>query len=349
MFFMLLKFGINLIFATCTSFAYGVNDTNLVSNYLTKVYAAEVQLINGNKEKSMKLYRSAFDSDKNQNFIFLKDIHNALMLAYQNGNIHYFEKFLYYLKHFDVDSLFFESEGYEDLDESAFSTLVRTFFENQPSRDADSPVCSLFERFMVLDQSIRKACREKYGNYYRFCGEEIALLDSLILSQLIGYFNAYGIPSDSEFCDMNRYSTPSYRIIIRHNLQWCRTEIIDYLKKQIGYIHPQILADILNRLYNNPCDGSEVKDPLGLSYHLRLGDDLYLIVPDEDLLDGINHNRAALHLDNFNDFHKKLRFQEFNPEYVLFYPVLISTIDASSGYMESLKSSFKNYKVKEEQ
>lgn len=338
-----------VIIATFTSLTWGVNDSNVVSNYFNKVYSAEMHLITGNNEKSMELYVSAFDFGKGQKIIFLKDLHNALMLAYQNENYHYFEKFLYYLNSFDVDSSFFQSVGYENIGESGFSTLAHTFFDNKQTMESRPSVCSFFKRLMVLDQSIRNACREEYGNYYRFCGEEIALLDSLVLVQLLGYFNAYGIPTDSEFCNMTRYSTPSYRILIRHNLQWCRTEIIDYLKTKIGYIHPQILADILNRLNNNPCDGSEIKDPLGLSYHVRLGADLYIIEPDEELIEGINKNRLSLHLDNLTDFHNKLRFQELNPEYILFYPVLIRGIDGSSDFINSLRNDFKDYKVEERQ
>ncbi|TVR86765.1 MAG: hypothetical protein EA411_09615 [Saprospirales bacterium] len=329
---------------SCT--LYAQSSSVAVESYFSKIYSAENNLVEGNHEQSLNQYNRAFESDREEKIIFLKDIHNALMLAYQNGDTEYFEKFLHHLNDYDINKTFFETVGYEDIRETNFYPIVRTFFENKPERTDDSPVCSLFERLFVLDQSIRSACREKYlGSLYHYCSEEIKLLDSLILAQLSGYFRAYGIPQESEFCDVSKHFVPPYHLIIRHNLQWCRTEIIDYLKGEIGRIHPQILADILKSMYNNSCDGSETSDPLGLSHQLRLGSDLYLIPLSEEKMDEINQNRKAINLDSFEDFHKKILFQEFNPEYYLVHGFFIPQFDADKGVLDGLRERFEEFRV----
>ncbi len=330
--------------------AYGLSDTCAVSTYFNTIYSAEIHLVEGNRDESMKLYYEAFNFEGEEKIIFIKDLHNALMLAYQNGNTGYFEKFISHLNDYDVDSSFFETVGYEDLKDSRFHPIVRSFFVNKIDNHSNSPVCEFFERLTILDQSIRRACGEKYGNYYYYCGEEIALLDSLVLLQLKDYFEEHSIPKESEFCDVLRYSLLPYHLIINHNLQWCRVEMIKILKKEIGTIHPQVIADLMHYTFNNPCDGSDSKDPLGLGYHFRLGldGDLYIVPPPEESISDINRSREAIYLDWHEDFHQKLIFQNFNPEYVLVYGNFIPIIDADEAFINTLKERFMDFRVIEQ-
>lgn len=328
--------------------AYGLSDTCAVSTYFNTIYSAEIHLVDGNHEESMKLYYEAFNSEGEEKIIFIKDLHNALMLAYQNGNTGYFEKFIYHLNDYDVDSSFFETVGYKDLKDSRFHPIVLSFFANKIDSHSNSPVCDFFERLDILDQSIRLACREKYGNFYYYCGEEIALLDSLILAQLKTYFDEHGLPKESEFCDVLRYSIPHYHLIIKHNLQWSRVEMINIVKKEIGTIHPQVFADLMHYTFNNPCDGSDTKDPLGLSYHLRLDGDLYIIPPPEESISDINQAREAIYLERLEDFHQKLIFQEFNTQYLLVYPQFVPNIDSDKSVLDALKERFKDFRVIEQ-
>ena len=328
---------------------YIKDDNCAVGNYFEQIYAAENHLMDGEHEKSLKLYNAAFTSDREENIIFFKDIHNALMLAYQNDDTHYFKRFILHLHDYDVDSSLFQTVGYENLKASKFHPIVKEFFDQKRELDHNAPVCSFFERLHMLDQSIRKACREKYGNgFYHFCGDEIALLDSLILEQLIDYFNENGVPREYEFCNIRRHYFPPYELIITHNQQWCRPEVIDILKDQIGRVHPQVLAFILDYVYNNPCDGSESDDPLGLSYQLRLGDQLYLLEIPVERIEMVNENRKAIHLDQVEDFHRKIIFQEFNPEYVLVNGRFMFHLDADESFINTLKDRFKSGKVTEE-
>jgi len=328
--------------------AYGLSDTCAVSTYFNTIYSAEIHLVEGNRDESMKLYYEAFNSEGEEKIIFIKDLHNALMLAYQNGNTGYFEKFMYHLNDYDVDSSFFETEGYEDLKDSRFYPIVRSFFANKIDSHRNSPVCEFFERLTILDQSIRKACREKYsGSLYYFCGEEIDLLDSLVLLQLKDYFEEHGIPKESEFCNVLRYSTPPYYLIIKHNLHWCRSEIIEVLKNQIGKVHPQVLGDILNYTYSNPCNGRDPENRLGLGNYFRLEKSLYAWTPPQELIDTLNQNRMAIHLDSIEHVHKKIIFQEFNPEYILVLGFNIPIIEADKEFIDYLKEKYKDIKVTE--
>jgi|GEM_PF-1355202 len=326
-----------------------IDESSSASRYFSTIYAAENLLMDGEHEEALKLYSKAFHQDSEERILFIKDLHNALMLAYQSGSTRYFERFLYHLKDFDVDKSFFRTVGYEEIGDSEFSPLVKTFFENKPERDPNSQVCSVFERLVVLDKSIRSACREKYGGgLYTHCGEEIALLDSLILDQLTAYFKAYGIPRESEFCNINKAFSPPYKLIIRHNLQWCRLEIVDYLKPQIGTIHPQVLASILNSSHNDRCVGAESKDPWGFGYQLRLGNHLYVGEIPEEYIQEVNQNRKALHLDKVQDFHRKIIFQDFNPEYHFVHSRFTPLIDADPGKINSLREKFADWKVTQE-
>ncbi|TVQ51633.1 MAG: hypothetical protein EA362_00100 [Saprospirales bacterium] len=321
-----------------------------VNNYFSHIYAAENHLVEGNHEESKRYYYKAFDSEEEERIIFIKDLHNALMLAYQTGDAGYFGKFIYYLNQYDVDSSFFETVGYEELKESIFYTIVRSFLENKEPRHFNSAVCSTFNRLRMLDQSIRRACNDFFsGSYYHFCGKEIALLDSLVLLQLKEYFYEFGLPKESEFCNVTRYYTPPYRIIIRHNLQWCRLELLDFIKGEVGRIHPQVLADILQYNYNNPCDGSETTDPLGMGYQLRLDNSLYIMNPPEDRIDFINESRSVIYLDSIEDSHRKIKFQEFNPEYSLVHNFLTPQISADPQRIDALKERFKDIKVKQKE
>lgn len=333
-----------LIFQTVTSIIYGSTVPCSTMTYFSKIYSAEINLMEGNNEESMKLYHEAFLFDNDGN-IFIKDLHNALMLSYQSGSTHYFKKFISHLHQYDVDSSFFESPGYEEIKESSFHPILRSFFSNKIVSHYNSPVCETFERLYILDQSVRQACQKKYGAPYYYCGKEIALLDSLILDQIKAYFDDHGTPKESYFCDVSRYFIPPYHLLIKHNLNWCRVEVINRLKKELGIIHPQVLADLLHYTYNNPCDGSNSKDPMGLGYHLQIEGDLYILFPPKELISVINQSRGAIYLDRLESFHKKLKFQYRNPEYVFVYPQFIPNIDADKSVIDALREKLKDFRV----
>lgn len=341
-----MKASVFFLLAYLLSFQSLVPDhPNKVNKYFENIYIAEVKLIDGDKQEGLKYYKKAFEEGGTE-VRFIKDIHNALMLSYQTGNIHYFNHFIAFLDDFSIDTSFFQSVGYEELKDTDFASIVDRYLNKRVEDSYNIEVCSIFDRLELLDQSIRRACRDKYsGSLYYFCGEEIALLDSLILSQVKDYFHRNDFPTDSDFCSVSKNFIPPYYLIIKHNLQWCRTGIIEVLKNEVGRIHPQVLANLLHRIHNNPCDGSDIKDPLLLGFHLRLDSNLYILPVDSGRTVKANKKRSEIYLDPVEDFHRKLIFQEFNPEYVLFHRNFFPNLDLNETLEQQLKQNFKEFKV----
>jgi hypothetical protein len=310
------------------------------ADYYSIVHAAEKNVIAENYKEAVLHYKEAFTLISP----FLKDLHNALLCAVKANDMTSAKGFIDEYIHYDIDTHYlFRSEALKDLraNESLWAyTTSRLTIHRQTSRSD----CTFFTRLFALDQSIRGACREINTNYYGLCGQEIKLLDSVILLQLENYFKTNEVPADIERCNTIPSSFPDYFLIINHNMQWgwnpLDSVLTDAVKKY--KLHPLLyahLADYFNESY--------LKEPAvyGEGYNIKLADRLFVFDVPEDLETIINESRKSIFLDPIEEYNLKVIFQYRHPEFYLIYPFLMATLDAGPEMEQELALKWKDIEV----
>lgn len=309
--------------------------------YYRVIHQAENEVILEKYKDAIPIYKKAFDINSRP---FIKDLHNALLCSVKVGEHASAKEFIDEILKFDIDTNFYY---YSDkLKELHSSAELYTYFKNQlrNHRLLLKSGCQYFEKLLALDQSIRTTCKEINSNYYAICAEEIKLLDSLNLRSLHNYLTLYGVPMDIALCKINPSLSPSYVLVIKHNMQWGRNSLDSLLSEAVDQyrLHPQLYSDLVD-YYNE----SYLKQPAhyGLGYHIKLGDRLFVLdVPAESQL-SINARRQAIYLDPIVDFNNKVKFQYRHPEFFLIYPTLIFTLDAGPEMENELAEKWKDSEV----
>ncbi len=309
--------------------------------YYKAIHLAENEVILEKYGDAVPLYKKAFDINSRP---FIKDLHNALLCAIKAGEHSSAKEFIDEILKFDIDTNFYYKS--HTLEELHSSNELYTYFKNQlTSRGLYlKSGCKYYEKLLALDQSIRTTCKEFNTNYYAICGDEIKLLDSLNLQSLYNHFSSYGVTDDIDLCQINPSLSPSYFLVIKHNMQWGRKPLDSILSDATANyrLHPQLYSDLVD-YYNE----SYLKQPAlyGMGYHIKLGDRLFVFdVPSESKL-SINASRQAIYLDSIEEFNNKVKFQYQHPEFFLIYPGLLATLDAGPEMEKELAEKWKDLEV----
>ncbi len=309
--------------------------------YYRAIHQAENEVILEKYKDAIPIYKMAFDINSRP---FIKDLHNALLCSIKAGEHTSAKEFIDEILKFDIDTNFYYKS--HTLKELHSSPELYTYFKSQlTSRGLYFKSGSrYYEKLLALDQSIRTTCREINTNYYAICGEEIKLLDSLNLQSLNKYFTSYGVPKDIDLCKINPSASPSYFIVIKHNMQWGRKPLDSILSAAMVHykLHPQLYSDLVD-YYNE----SYLKQPalFGMGYNIKLGERLFIFdVPDE-IASAINASRHAFYLDSIDEFNNKVKFQYQHPEFFLIYPGLLGTLDAGPEMEKELAEKWKDSEV----
>jgi len=309
--------------------------------YYRLIHLAESKVILEKYDEAIPLYNDAF---ANQPTPFLKDLHNALLCSIRIEDTTTAKAIIDEIVKFNIDTNFyFRSTTLADL-HAAENLYV--YFKSRIRKNGvqTGTLCYFFQKLYALDQSIRQACREINTNYYAICGEEIKLLDSLNLQSLNNYFTSYGVPKDIDLCQINPSTSPSYFIVIKHNMQWGRNPLDSILSEAIVHYktHPQLYSDLVD-YYNE----SYLKQPAlyGMGYHIKLGNRLFVFEVPAELKAAINASRQAIYLDSIDEFNNKVKFQYQHPEFILVYPQLLFTLDAGPEMEKELAEKWKDAEV----
>lgn len=310
-------------------------------DYYTKIHNAEDELISYNYFEASTIYKQIFTEYGD---IYLKDLKNALMSAYHSKDLELLYFFTDLLNQWSIDSSLVD-QMLNQLDDTSSNIIIDTL-EIGSVGYGNTPLCTLTFKLNILDQSLRKSCHKlaPHGSYH-FCGKEIRLLDSLILSDLLSYIESNGFPHLKEFCARSSIGHPFY-VIFLHNLMWKRSMFMETLEKQIYDLkfHPQLYTQLFKYIIDNKVGQyDKLSHNYGLGSHiLNTATNKLYILPIEDkvLADQINKNRKRVCLDSFEDLQKKIIFQNRNPEFTLIYQALFAAVDMDQS---SFSEFFKNW------
>lgn len=310
-------------------------------DYYSIVNEAENEVLLEKYGDAIPLYKKAFEINP---MPFPKDLHNALLCSIKSEDEASSKAFIDKILQFDIDTIFYHTS--DKLQELHASSELYGYFNSQLKNRVHyfKMNCRYYDKLFALDQTIRQTCKEINTNYYAECGEEIKLLDSLNLLSLQKHFNAYGVPCEVEFCQINPSAAPPYLLVVKHNMQWARNSLDSILLNAINdfRLHPQLYSDMVD-YYNE----STLKKPavFGLGYNIKLGDRLFVWDVPAELKSTINASRNSIHLDSIEVYNAKVIFQYRHPEFLLIYPQLLATLDAGPEMEKELAEKWKDIEV----
>lgn len=146
-------------------------------DYYSKVQTAEDELIRYNYFEASTIYKQTFEA---YNDIYLKDLNNALISAYYSEDHELLYFFTDLLNQYSIDSSYL-NEMLSSVQQPSINIISDTI-EIGDGGYGKTPLCILTTKLNILDQSLRRSCKElSPSNPYINCGREIRLLDSLIL------------------------------------------------------------------------------------------------------------------------------------------------------------------------
>lgn len=311
-----------------------------INPYYSLVYSAEKALIENHKDQALDQYMKAFSVLDRP---FLKDLHNAFILSLQLSDQPTSELLIGRLVQYDIDTNFyFKSEKAQLL--QANEELMRFFHSELNSRSAIPRNCIDQLKLKALDQAIRASCREVNRNYYRLCGDEIKVLDSITYSILTRTFHSEGVPGDFDECKSVPGNAPYYYLIQLHNNQWSRVNLDSFLFRGVTQcrFHPQLYAELVDH-YRNSFNNQ--KGLYGSGYAVKLGERLFVFDVPKEYSDKINPERRRISLDSLEDHLSKVVYQYRHPEYLLIYPILIPTLDVGKDREMQLADKWKDREV----
>lgn len=305
-----------------------------IETYFENTYEAEEALLDSNYLKAAQYYQKAFTID--QNVLFLKDVHNALLAANLAKDTSSFFYFADLIVSFDIQDFI---PTYEDKIKPYYfnylNSLESTFQEITGH-------CNFFKKLKALDQGLRKACIEE--GVYPICIEEIRILDSVNLQSILRYLNNHGLIPEVNRCNLHPTHFSPLHLVVLHNSSTDELWIFDYLLEELqnGKIHPQEYAYLIGRFEQGK--PRSIKAYGTLQEHIVIMDRLFIFNPNEDKINEYNLNRQSIFLDNLDQFHRKLTYQFFHPDMFYFvYPWLIQRLGGEGDYQRELIEKFKDF------
>lgn len=289
----------------------------------------------------MDNYETAFAKSDSP---FLKDIHNALICSIKSNDTTKIKLFCSCLSKFSISEQYLDNQSYKEILKynMIYSCLNKTEnIDKIKANELEILLDSIYQR----DQAIREQCKQIASNYYSVCKDTIKQVDSMNLIQMNSVFEKYGFPKENELSECLPGNMPNFLWVVCHNKTQISQVVTPVLHDAVMNLslHPQLYSFIMGG--NN--DSYQYQD-FGLGYSIVLNGQLYVFnLEDLEIKEKINSNREKYMLDDIDLYNEKIKFQYFNPEFVLIYSVLFSTFSADLETTEMLAEKWKNYRVSE--
>jgi hypothetical protein len=307
--------------------------------YFYYIYKAEDCIITFNYSEAMNNYETAFASEE---LPFLKDVHNALVCSIKCNDTAKIKLFCSYLSKFNISEDYLNIPLFKD-------SINNQFITEYISEALNKKNIKTQELYVVLDslyqqdQSIREQCKKISSNYYSVCKDTILYVDSLNLVRLVSEIDKFGFPKENEISNYMPGIMPNFLWVICHNKTKISQIITPVLEDAVSNfsLHPQLLSFI----WGGNEDSFQYLE-FGLGYSIQLNGQLYVFeLTDLTIKDKINLNRKKYMLEDLDSYNKKIKFQYFNKEFVLLYPILFTTFLADAETTEMLAEKWKDAKV----
>lgn len=223
--------------------------------YQTVITEAELQITEGNINKAIRLYDSAFSLVPDH---FSKD-YNNIALCHMKMK-HYPTAVNYCLKMVSIGvepSFFLRRKAYNKLRNTPEWKRFTDSSAIYHQRFLDSSLYFLNDRLNQLvdmDQKYRK----KPGSY-NVWRDTIAYLDSLIMLEIKHLYKQYGYLGDRQLGGVPDGHL-NYYVIIRHHYQNKKYDLSEFLYQAVknGLMEPQIFAELEDKRYGNRKYGTVV-------------------------------------------------------------------------------------------
>lgn len=309
--------------------------------YFYYIYKAEDCIITYNYCDAINNYETAFASKE---LPFLKDVHNALICSIKCNDTTKIKLFCSYLSNFNINKEYLETPFFKA---SLKNELILDYLDEALNRSKakSNELDIVLDSIYQVDQAIREQCKQIATDYYSVCKDTILYVDSLNLVKLVAEIDKFGFPKESELSGHFPGKMPEFLWVICHNKTQISQIVTPLLEDAVSNfsLHPQLLSFIwgVNEDYYQ-------YQEFGLGYSVQLDGQLYVFdLTNLTIKDKINLNREKYMLDDLDSYNKKIKFQYFNTEFVLIYPVLFPTILADVETTEMLAEKWKDAKVTE--
>ena len=316
-------------------------------NYYYYVNKAEVSICDKNLEKAVEYYDSAFINL--DTIPYYKDAYNAFVVSVDLQNEQKVLEFWKNLCTLGIDSAFmYESSTFNSLSEKKFwNNLV---LDIKKYKYPKLEYLSELQKIMDMDQSVRMWCKLKGPDIYKLCTDTIRNVDSINYQNLLNFRRKNGAFLENVCVKGIPGETPIYYLILEHNAQWKRLWAADFLIQDIKNtkFHPLFYSKLMDYYINTHTpESSDLY--FGTNYHAIVKGRLFIFPPSESIEKRINNRRKSICLESMEDYHKKLKFQFFNPhKYYFIYGALFGTLDVDEEVSVILFDKWQNAEIKKD-